>query len=103
MTFQQFLQCCPAFLVSLTLIASAIGLMIWHMQAKKLLGGVVTDAREHIFRRWQIRRRMQISGMLGVLGVAIAIGQSAIVLGSKNADFAFFMLFFWGGIMLLVL
>ena len=103
MTFQQFLQCCPAFLIALSLIASAVGLMTWHLKAKKSLDGVVTDAREHIFRRWQIRRRIQISGMLGVLGVAIAIGQSAMILGGRNVDLAFFLLSFWGGILLLVL
>jgi hypothetical protein len=65
---------CSAALALVLCVCSA-GLMAWHVRARKRLPAAEIDALERGFRRRQFRRRMQTSAMLGVLGLAIIVGQ----------------------------
>ena len=57
------------------------------------------DSREREFRRRQYRRRMQTSAMLGVLGVAILIGQLLMIWLTSRT----FLVIYWSGVLLLLL
>ncbi|MGA2621317.1 MAG: hypothetical protein ABSF26_27145 [Thermoguttaceae bacterium] len=86
-----------SFLVSLVLLASAAGLMVWHVRSWRSVRGGQLEPREVEFHRRQYRRRMQTSAMLAVLGLAILAGQQLTsLLGPKFAGP------FWGGVLLLV-
>jgi hypothetical protein len=86
-------------LVSVVLIASAVGLMVWHVRAWHAAQSASPDQREIKYRYGQYRRRMQTSAMLGLLGVLIFIGQLAMVW----IDSRLFAVIFWGGVLLLLL
>ncbi len=73
--------------------------MAWHVRAWKRLQGAGIDPREQDFRRRQYRRRMQTSAMLGVLGVAIFIGQLLIAWPASRL----FLVIYWSGVLALVL
>lgn len=84
-------------LVSLLLVAVATGLMVWHI---RLWRGVQTgdsDQRERDYLFRQYRRRMQTSAMLGLLGVAILVGQLLMPWVSR-----LFAILYWGGVLLLL-
>ncbi len=59
------------------LLASAIGLMVWHIRSWHAVQELKPppEPDELDFRRRQFRRRMQTSGMLAVLAVAILGGR----------------------------
>lgn len=50
------------------------GLMAWHLRTWRRLAAAELAPREHDFARRQFRRRMQTSGMLVVLGIALVLG-----------------------------
>ena len=85
-------------LVALVLCISSAGLMAWHIRAWKRLQHAKIDLRELEFRRRQYRRRMQTSAMLGVLGVAIFIGQLLM-----NRVTTRLLVIYWSGVLVLVL
>ena len=65
----------PGIIASLAIVVLAAGLMVWHLQAwqnAKLAG---LDPQERAFRFRQFRRRMQISVMVGLIGIGSAVGQ----------------------------
>lgn len=59
------------------LLASAIGLMVWHVRSWHAVEALEPppDPDELDFRRRQFRRRMQTSGLLALLAVAILGGR----------------------------
>ena len=84
-------------LVSLLLLASAAGLMVWHVRLWRTLRDRPLEPRELAYRRGQFRRRMQTSAMLGLLGVAIISGEALTLSGSRM-----FAGLYWGGVLLVV-
>ncbi|MGA2064053.1 MAG: hypothetical protein ABSG86_03745 [Thermoguttaceae bacterium] len=86
-------------LISLVLLVSGGGLMAWHVVAWRRWRSQDVEARERDFHRRQFVRRMQTSAMLGLLGVAIPLGQVLPPwLGS-----VMFTVLYWGGVLVLVL
>lgn len=86
-------------LVALALCVSSAGLIVWHIRAWKRLQHAEIDARERDFRRRQCRRRIQTSAVLGVLGVAIFIGQWLMIWVPSRL----FLVIYWSGVLVLVL
>jgi hypothetical protein len=88
----------PSLLVALVLCAASGGLMAWHVRVWRRLRDSGLDAAGREFHRRQYRRRMQTSGMLGLLGVAIFLGQ-ALMLWLTSA---LAILLYWLGVVGLV-
>jgi len=86
-------------LVALVLCVSSAGLISWHLRGWKRLQATEVGARERDFRRRQIRRRIQTSALLGILGVAIFVGQLLITWAAPQLV----LITYWGGVLLLVL
>ncbi len=84
--------------VALLLCGSSAALIAWHIRAWRRLQGTEIGAGERNFRRRQYRRRMQTSAMLGVLGVAIFIGQLLMIWTVSQL----FLVIYWSGVVLLV-
>ena len=89
----------PSILVTLVLCISSAGLMAWHIRVWKLLQHTEINPRERDFRRRQYRRRIQTSAMLGVLGVAIFIGQLLMIRVTSRL----ILVIYWSGVLVLVL
>jgi hypothetical protein len=83
----------PAFL-----LLSAVVLLAMHARAWRLIQQQEMDDAEQDYHRRQFRRRMQSSGMLGLLAVGILVGQVI-----ARAVPLTVLLVFWGGIVLLVI
>ena len=66
-------------IAALVLCVSSAALVAWHIRAWKQLQHAEIGPRQRDFRRRQYRRRMQTSALLGVLGVAILIGQLLMI------------------------
>ena len=64
-----------SFLVSGLLLACAAGLMVWHVRSWHAARREPLDPRKLDFRRRQFRRRMQTSAVLGLLAVAVLLGE----------------------------
>ena len=86
-------------LVALVLCGSSAGLIAGHIRAWRRLQGAEIDQGERHFRCRQYRRRMQTSAMLGVLGVAIFVGQLLMIWITSWLLLAIY----WSGLLLLVL
>ncbi len=82
--------------VSSLLLLVAVGLMISHQRTWQSARQQQLKADEQDFRRRQFRRRMQTSGMLAVLAVALFAGQ--LIPGPPLLVFAF-----WGGVLIVVI
>jgi len=82
-------------LVSLALLLAAVGLMVWHARA---WGRARADraADELDFQRRRFRRRMQTSAMLGLLAVALFVGE----LLTSRIQSPWFRLTYWSGVLL---
>jgi hypothetical protein len=80
------------------LCVSSVILVAWHTRAWKRLQDAEIDSRERDFRCRQYRRRMQTSVMLGVVGVAICIGQFLM----RGVDSRVVLVTYWSGVLLLV-
>ncbi len=85
--------------VALVLCVLSGGLVAWHIRTWKRLQQAEIEPREREFRRRQYRRRMQTSAMLGVLGMAILIGQLLMIWITSWLLLAIY----WSGLLLLVL
>jgi hypothetical protein len=88
-----------SYVVSLILVATSIALIVQHVRVWKRLSVEDLDERELNFRRRQFRRRVQTSAMIGVLGVAIVVGQ--LLLGIVHS--AKFQVYYWIGVLALLL
>ena len=88
-------------LVGLLLILAAACFVRWHVRAWRALAARARgmDPAELDFRRRQLRRRTQTSGMLGLVGIAMLVGRLLIVWRAHPT----LILLFWGGVVLLVL
>ena len=69
--------------------------MVWHVRAWQATQGETLEQAEFDFRRRQFRRRTQTSAMLGMLAVAILIGQ--LISGP-----GWLRLAYWGAVVLVV-
>jgi hypothetical protein len=74
-------------------------MIAWHIRAWKRLRHEEIGPREKNFRRRQFRRRMQTSALLGVLGVAIFIGQLLMT----EVPSRLILVVYWSCILLMVL
>jgi len=82
-------------LVSSFLLLCAVGLIISHHRTWCRLQQEQLGAEELDYRRRQFRRRMQTSAMLGLLAVALLVGQ--LISGPP-----LLVLLFWGAVMLVL-
>ncbi|HJT34767.1 MAG TPA: hypothetical protein VJ783_22260 [Pirellulales bacterium] len=87
-----------AWLIPLAIIALGVALLVWHWQSWRGTRGQESDASEVTYQRRRFRRRAQTSGMLVLLGAAMAGGQ-AIAPDEHPSLFVFF----WSGVALLAL
>jgi hypothetical protein len=85
--------------VALCLLVSSAALIACHVRAWRRLQAEELAPRERDFRRRQYRRRMQTSTMLGLLGVAIFVGQWLMTWESSRM----FLVIYWSGVLVLVL
>jgi len=88
----------PSIAVAVVLGIASASLIGWHVLAWKAVQGAEVDQRERDFRYRQYRRRMQTSAMLGILGVAVLVGQLLLDWLSP-----LFLLIYWLGVVALVL
>jgi hypothetical protein len=88
-----------SYAIAIVLVATSIALVLRHIRVWRRLQDEKLDEREHNFRRRQFRRRMKTSIMIGVLGVAIAVGQLLfqVLQPTKLQGF------YWIGVLLLLL
>ena len=89
----------PSAAVALVLGVTSVGLIAWHVRAWNRWQRAEIDSRERDFRRRQYRRRMQTSAMLGILGVAILLGQ---LLMNRTVPLLFLVIY-WSGVLGLLL
>jgi hypothetical protein len=87
------------FVVSLLLLATSAALIVRHLRVWKRVRAEELDEQELDFCRRQFRRRMQSSAMIGVLGVAIAVGKLLFdVVKSPR-----FLVCYWIGVLAILL
>lgn len=87
-----------AWLIPVAIIVLGLVLLVWHWQSWRGTRGQESDASEVGYQRRRFRRRVQTSGMLVLLGIAMAGGQ-AIAPDEHPSLFVFF----WSGVALLAL
>jgi len=88
-----------SFLVATLLVLASVGLIVWHVRTWKRSRHAELAERERNFRLRQLRRRVQTSVMIGLLGVAIFAGQ---LLLDANTPWKF-QVIYWIGVLALVL
>ena len=89
----------PSILMMVLLGGTSAALIVMHVRAWKRLALDQLDDRAASFHRRQFRRRMQSSAMIGLLGVAILVGQLLLdVVKWPN-----FNVFYWIGVLALLL
>ncbi len=84
-------------LLPLIVFLIAAGLLWWHMREWREAQECNLDDNERRFRARRFRRRMQASGMLALIGVAIAGGQT---IDARQHPSLF--VYFWFGVIVLV-
>jgi hypothetical protein len=89
------------FIVALILVATSVALIVRHVRVWKRLKEEELDERELNFRRRQFRRRVQTSAMIGLLGVAIVVGQ--LLLKDVDKPLLKFQVYYWIGVLALLL
>jgi hypothetical protein len=90
-----------SFVVAFILVATSVGLVVRHVRVWKRLKEDDLDERELNFRRRQFRRRVQTSAMIGLLGVAIVVGQ--LLLKDVDKPLLKFHVYYWIGVLALLL
>lgn len=85
-----------AYIIPLAIVLAAGGLIWWNVESwrRDRQSG---DAAEVSFARRQFRRRVQASGLLGLVGAALCVGQLI-----PAAEYPMLMACFWLGVVLLV-
>ena len=86
----------PALMLGLLLLAAAAGLIASHVRTWHRARGNELESVEQDYRRRQYRRRLQASGMIGLVGILLPLG-TLIPLQLHPSLFVFF----WFGVMLL--
>ena len=84
-----------SFFIGALLVAAGAVLMLWHRANLLQTRDEQPSERDEEFAWRRFRRRMQASGMMGVVGVAIILGQLPMS--------PLFALFYWSGVVLVVL
>lgn len=84
-------------ILPLAIFLLAAGWLWWHMRAWQAVQAGEKDDRERQFQARRYRRRMQASGMLALIAVAIAGGQTI----DQRANPSLFV-WFWFGVIVLV-
>jgi hypothetical protein len=77
--FPSIMNHLPTILFSLLLLLVAGVLMLVHWRRWKAFQREELPPAEHDYRRRQFRRRMQASGMIGIVGIALVFGDTFIV------------------------
>ena len=85
-------------LFSLFLLLCAAGLLTSHVRTWRRLQQQGLEPDDLDYRRRQFRRRMQTSAMLGLLAVALFVGQ----LATSRVESKLFVFGYWGGVLLVV-
>ncbi len=85
-------------LISLFLLAGAILLMVSHVRSWRAFQLQEHDTAALLFRRRQLRRRMQSSSLLGLLAVMLFAGE----LINARVESQGFKLVYWSGVILVV-
>ena len=85
-------------LISSFLLLCAAGLMVSHGFAWRRAQREQLEGEELDYRRRQHRRRMQTSAMLGLLAVALFVGQ----LATERIESGLFAIVYWVGVLLMV-
>jgi hypothetical protein len=85
------LYVCFILIVSLALLATSVGMMVWHVRAWRAFQQQKLDDEAFSYRRRQFRRRMQTSAMLGLLAVALSAGHFLVFWMHSN----WFELAYW--------
>ena len=88
-----------SFAVAIVLVATSVALIVRHVRVWKGLKSEALDERELNFRRRQFRRRVQTSAMIGLLGVAIVVGQLLMDIVKSPR----FHVYYWIGVLALLL
>ena len=83
-------------LFAILLIIASVALVRWHRRVWQAAKESGAEAAEKEFLHRQCRRRMQASGMIGVIGLGMFIGQFL-------DRWPLVKLFHWSGVLLLVL
>jgi len=84
--------------VSLITVVAAGAMLWWHWSAWRHAQTDDLDDLERDFRERQFRRRMQASGLLGVLGLALLVGAVLMRIPLSPG----FLTLYWCGVMALV-
>ena len=84
-------------IVAILLIVASTALVVWHLTVWREAQGAGLEIEELDFRRRQFRRRMQTSIMLGLIGLALPIGN---LISPRQTPSLF--VFYWWGVGLLV-
>lgn len=84
----------PAWPLAILLLVAALALIAWNLIAHRRDLQADLDPLERVFRRRQLRRRLQTSSMLGLLGLAIAIGAT---ISHRQHPLGFVL--FWCGVL----
>lgn len=87
-----------AWLIPLAIIVLGVALLLWHWQSWRAVNRQEANASELAYQRRRFRRRVQTSGMLVLLGAAMAGGQA--IAPDKHPSL---FVFFWSGVALLAL
>jgi hypothetical protein len=85
-------------LMSALLLSAALGLIYWHLSSWKSRQSSDLTPEDHDFYRRQYRRRMQSSGMLGILAVGLFLGEYF----TRWIDSPLFFIVYWGIMLLIV-
>lgn len=87
-----------AWLIPAAIIALGGALLVWHWRSWRSVRGQDAEPIEVGYQRRRFRRRMQTSGMLVLLGAALAGGQAI-----SPEEHPSLFVFFWLGVALLAL
>jgi hypothetical protein len=94
----------PSTLFSLLLLLVSGVLMFAHWRKWNAYRQQALPQMEHDYRRRQFRRRMQASGMIGIVGIALMVG-AALFLGRESLipwiDDPVVILIFWAAVVLI--
>lgn len=81
-------------IVGLGLLAAAVAWMLWHVRGWRGAQRAALEPAEYEFRRRQFRRRIQTSGLLAALAVALLIG--------PHIEDPFWATWYWIGVLALL-
>jgi hypothetical protein len=87
----------PAAAVSALIVTVSLALVTWHIVEWRAWEKATPDDRERKFAWRRFRRRIQASGMLGLIGASILIGASGWIMNKP-----LLVAFYWTGILVML-